>query len=337
LHPEIENRTPFSFEPIVITDEDLRPVVVTLVKATFNFDPNGEVWLADEQVPVNQAGDFSSDAPVSSYKYEPEMALCKLRTDVVLIGHARPPAPGAVQVDVGIKVGPVQKVARVFGDRYWVWTNAGVRMTRTAQLEAVALTWENAFGGEDRSKSTPDRPSLEARNPVGTGFGTPLTKEGDSLRLPNVENPNELITAYGEAVTPWGFGFTSPNWQPRASFAGTYDDEWSNTRKPMLPADFDRQFFNAAAPGLVAPGYLRGNEEVVLLNTTTGSRVAFYLPAVPPPVCTVALRHQPDVSLTTSLDTVIVNADEQRVILLWRAYTLAGDGPNDVKAVIAGN
>ena len=64
----------------------------------------------------------ATDAPVSSYKYEPEIALFKPATDVVLIGHAHPPGGGATQVDVGIKVGPVQKVARVFGDRFWLLT-----------------------------------------------------------------------------------------------------------------------------------------------------------------------------------------------------------------------
>ena len=110
-HPSIDNRTPFAFEPFFIADEELRPVVVTIVKATYGFDLRGAVWLADEQIPVNLAGEPWTDAPVSSYKYEPEVALCKSTTDVVLIGHAHPPGGGATQVDVGIKVGPVQKVA----------------------------------------------------------------------------------------------------------------------------------------------------------------------------------------------------------------------------------
>jgi len=332
-HPKIENKTPYALEAMHIADEELRPVVVTLIKATFEFDIDGSVWLADEQLPPNAAGEFWSDAPVSSYKYEPETALCKTATDVVLIGHARPPSAGMTSIDVGIRVGPVQKVARVSGDRFWVMTDEGVRVTRTAPLDAIPLTWENAFGGEDASRSTPECAHLEPRNPVGVGFGTPLAKKGERLRLPNIENPNEPIDAYGAVVTPWGFGFTSPNWEPRASLAGTFDEEWSKKRKPMLPADFDRRFFNAAAPGLVAPGYLRGDEEVVLLNTTSPARLSFRLPGGPPPRCTVALRNRPDVHSQTNLDTVIVNSDERQLILMWRACVLSGDGPHDVTAV----
>jgi hypothetical protein len=335
-HPEIDNRTAFAFEPVFIADEELRPVVVAVIKATYRFDVHGMVSLADEQVPVNLSGEPWTDAPISSYKYEPELAFCKLATDVALIGHAHPRGGGTTEIDVGIKVGPVQKVARVFGDRFWISKKSGVEMSRTAPLDSVPLTWENAFGGQDETRSTPERALFEPRNPVGTGFGKPLTKLGDRLRLPNIEDPNQLISGYGSMVAPCGLGFTSPNWQPRATFGGTYDEAWNETRKPMLPADFDRRFFNAAAPGLVAPGYLRGDEEVVALNTTPVPRLAFRLPGVAPPQCRVVMRGR-DTRLQTNLDTVIVNTDEQLLILLWRAYTLAAGGPHDVTVIEVGS
>ncbi len=43
---------------------------------------------------------------------------------------------------------------------------------------------------------------------------------------------------------------------------GLADEVWNKTRKPLLPKNFDRRYFNAAAPGLVAPGYLKGDEPV---------------------------------------------------------------------------
>jgi hypothetical protein len=174
---------------------------------------------------------------------------------------------------------------------------------------------------------------FEPRNPVGTGFGTPLVNDGDHVRLPNIEDPNQVIQRYGDAVTPCGFGFTSPDWQPRAGFAGTYDDQWSRQRKPLLPVDFDRRFFNAAAPGLVAPGYLRGDEDVVVLNAGPVPRLAFRLPGVPPPRCRVAVRGRPDAELRPCLDTIIVNTDDMLLMLIWRAYALTAGGPHDVTAI----
>lgn len=335
-HPEITNRTSFVFEPLFIADEELRPIVVTVVKATFAFTSEGEIGLAEKQAPVNFAGEPASDGPQSSYKYEPEIAFWKAATDVVLIGHAHPPARGVNQVDVGIKVGPVQKLARVFGERYWMMTNQSVRMSRPEPLGQVPLTWENAFGGRDEVASTSEHAVIETRNPVGRGFGRPLKRNGDVLRLPNIEDPDQLISEYGAVVPPCGFGFTSPNWDPRAKLAGTYDAAWNATRKPMLPIDFDRRFFNAAAPGLTVSGYLRGDEDVVVLNASAAPRLAFRLPAYAPPNCRVVLRGRRDVRLRTNLDTVIVDTDKSELLMLWRAYAATANGPHDVVAIEVG-
>ena len=230
---------------------------------------------------MNLAGEPSTDAPVSSYKYEPEIALCKPTTDVVLIGHAHPPGGGATQVDVGIKVGPVQKVAKVFGDRFWVMDEQGVVMSRTAALGRVATDLGERVR---RSRRVDRRPSVRCSSraiPSAPDSASLWRRTVIASGCPTSKTPNQLIGGYGAVVAPCGFGFTSPNWQPRAGFAGTYDEQWNKTRKPMLPLDFDRRFFNAAAPGLVAPGYLRGDEDVVVLNATSVPRLAFRLPGVP--------------------------------------------------------
>jgi hypothetical protein len=40
-----------------------------------------------------------------------------------------------------------------------------------------------------------------------------------------------------------------------------------------------------------------------------------------------------DQRLQTNLDTVIVEPDEMRVLLLWRAHLVLPTGPHDVKAI----
>lgn len=336
-HPAIDNATPFSAEPLFTSDEEGRPIVAPVVQATYQFDADGRLWLADTQAPVRLAGEPTTEAPLSSYKFEPQVAFMKPGTDVVLIGCAEPPGKGATQVDVGIKVGPARKLARVFGDRYWVLSGGSVWISRTGELGRVPLTWEHAFGGADALASTPERPAFEPRNPVGCGFGRPLAKEGEYTRLPNIEDPAFPIAGYGDVVPPCGFGFTSPDWHPRAHLAGTYDEAWDTTRKPLLPLDFDRRFFNAAAPGLVTPSPLSGHEEVVVLNATPGGRVAFMLPGVPPPRVTVVIRREQDLETAMQLDTVIVDAAEQKLILSWRGYVPTARGPHDVTAIRIGH
>jgi hypothetical protein len=154
--------------------------------------------------------------------------------------------------------------------------------------------------------------------------------------MPNVEDPNHLIRRYGDKPPPAGFGFTSPDWQPRAQYAGTYDEAWDKERKPLLPNDFDARFFSSASPGLTAAGYLNGGEDVVAVNAAPTSPLRFKLPGVPAPVCRLGLRTGKTAVLRANLDTVIVNTDEMRVFLIWRSSARVVTGPHDVVAVDVG-
>jgi hypothetical protein len=158
-----------------------------------------------------------------------------------------------------------------------------------------------------------------------------IFKEG--IQLPNLEDPAHPLKSYGDTPPPAGFGFISPNWQPRAALAGTYDEKWMNERMPLLPTDFERRFFNAASPGLVAPGYLKGNEPVLIENASPGGRLMFSLPGVPPPKVHVELRGGVHHDLATNLDTVIINTDENLLFLIWRTHLVVRRGPHDVVAI----
>ena len=102
---------------------------------------------------------------------------------------------------------------------------------------------------------------------------------------------------------------------------------------PLLPNDFDRRFFNGASPGLVAPGFLLGNEPVTLINVTKSGRLSFKLPGVRPPECRVQLRGRKDVLVQTQLDTVIINSDEMSLFLIWRSHVVLRTGPHDVVGI----
>jgi hypothetical protein len=214
-----------------------------------------------------------------------------------------------------------------------VKTLGSVSKTRPRLFEKIPLIYERAFGGWDRSHDDLSQHTFEPRNPVGTGFRSKKGKFEEGIRLPNLEDPKHPLKSYGDTPPPAGFGFISPNWQPRAAFAGTYDEKWMKERMPLLPTDFDRRFFNAASPGLIANGYLKGNEPVLIENATPNGRVTFNLPGVPPPKVHVELRGGVHHDLTTNLDTVIINADEHLLFLIWRTHLIVKRGPHDVVAI----
>lgn len=113
-----------------------------------------------------------------------------------------------------------------------------------------------------------------------------------------------------------GFGFAPRHEQPRLAFAGTYDEAWENSRAPFLPADFDYRFFQAAYPGLISRDYLRGDEPIQLTNASPDGPITSRLPGVMVEV-EVRLDKAPE-RTSAALDTVILNPEERRLILIWR-------------------
>jgi hypothetical protein len=207
-------------------------------------------------------------------------------------------------------------------------------MSGSVHFEKVPLVYERAFGGWDRDHPDPRKHSCEPRNPVGTGYrGAGGFVEG--MHLPNLEDPRARIKSLGDKPAPAGFGFISPHWQPRAALAGTFDEAWQKNRAPLLPKNFDRRHLNAASPGLVAPGYLRGDEHGLVVGVTPEGRMSFALPGLPPPAVQVSLSDGPPQTVAMALDTVIIEADEKRVMLLWRGHLALRTGPHDVKEVVA--
>lgn len=334
-HASIENETPFAFAPTFAIDEEGRPLLVPLVQATYTIHAGRGLALAENQEPPSLTGElWGDDAATSSYRIEPAFAFIKPATDVVLIGHAQAPRHGLAEIQVVFRVGKVGKVVRVVGDRFWVRAMGAISATRPQPLDRVPLTYERAFGGWDRTLPDPKKHTFEPRNPVGVSFRAPGGAFEEGVRLPNLEDLDDPLHHYGQIIKPAGFGFTSPHWQPRAALAGTYDEAWSKDRMPLLPRDFDRKFFNAASAGLTAPGYLAGNEPVLVENASPMGRLSFNLPGVRPPTCRVELARGDDADVEMRLDTMIVDTDNDRVLLLHRGHLALRDGPHDVRSIV---
>src|SRR5690606_38106709 len=113
----------------------------------------------------------------------------------------------------------------------------------------------------------------------------------------NLEHAHALLRDPSDRPPPAGFGFVGPHWEPRARHAGTYDEAWQQARMPLLPTDFDRRFFNAVPADQTAPGFVRGDEPVVIANASPEPWLRFRLPGEPPPRVTVAQRGAADQTL----------------------------------------
>jgi hypothetical protein len=309
---QFKNNTPFKGTIFLMPDPDGIDSLYTVVKAT--FVPSDPIALADEQVPVSMEQQHYGEPDRTSIRVPSDVSLMKPGTDVLLLGHAY--APGGrptPQMDVSLKVGPLRKRIRVFGDRMWR-TGLGFSSTRPSPFDTMPLVWERAYGGTDPADET----SADMRNPVGLGFSAPEAEDPDGeFWLPNLEDPSNLISGLRASPPPACFAPVAAHWEPRRSFAGTYDEQWQQERAPYLPLDFDPRFFQLAPPGLVATDYLSGGELVEIEGASPSGLIRCRLPVIDLSV-TYILDGQPH-ERPAVLDTVIIEPDLDRMQLVWRA------------------
>lgn len=314
---QFHNRTPFAGCAVLLSDPDGIDTLYTAVKGTFSLV--GKTIPADEQLPLVLADEFRGEPAETGLKAGSDVSLLKPGTDVLLDGHAYAPGGKAVeQVDVSLSIGPVRKTVRVLGDRAWHSGVFGARLPPPQPFELMPLVWERAFGGSDAEPGKAGRIEVEPCNPVGAGFRLPNgSKEVDGLQLPNLEDPRQLISSWKDRPAPAGFGPLCRHWEPRRSYAGTYDAAWQKGRAPYLPRDFDPRFFQLAPADQVVPGFLRGDEEVEATGVMPAGRLAFRLPAMEIEVsCRLANRWH---TAPAKLDTVVIQPDQARLVLVWRS------------------
>jgi hypothetical protein len=277
---EISNATPFTVTTLRWPDVDSRPKLTVIVKATFVLadDPRP----TPKQLPIFN-NDIMTDAKPPSVRFESDLVPFKPCTDVVLVGHAYAPEGKPVtELVAGLRVGQLRYGVAVIGDRQWqIQLLDKPTMSHTQPFRSMDLVYERAFGGFDKPAGMYCK-----ENHVGTGFiGKRTAERVEGLRLPNLEDPRNRINAWNVRPRPAGFGFYGRGWAPRLAYAGTYNETYMKERHPLLPADFSFRFFNGAHPDLQVGGYLRGDEDVDLLNVCPdASRVHFRLPGVVPKI-----------------------------------------------------
>ena len=313
---QVVNLTPFQALLLVLPNEQGVECAYAIIKATFTIAPR--VAPAEEQLPIVLADEFWGDPAASSLKYASDITLLKPAADVLLVGSAQAPRGKPVpQLDVRLRVGNLSKTIRVFGDRTWKEGIFSPQMTAPEPFLTMPLTYERAFGGTDLSLQDKGIIEAEARNPVGVGFrGRKTNLPIGGARLPNLEDPGRLIAGLNDRPSPVGFGAICGHWEPRRSYAGTYDEAWQQGRCPYLPLDLDPRFFEVAPPGQVAQGYLQGGEPVEIENASPSGRLGFNLPRQRFRV-TYTIEGE-DLDRVPNLDTLTLEPDENRFTMVWR-------------------
>ena len=320
---------------LVATDKEGRDYCVVVVKGTFAVDIDGQSLLAEKQEPLVYADIHYGDPTETSIKYECDFARFKPRADVIVNGHAySPTGESEKEVNVTLEVGSFKKQIRVIGDRHWKKGLLGFRRSTPTPFVKMPLVFERAFGGSDHSHKKLKYQDTEMRNPIGVGFHkNPNRKTIKGRSLPNLEHLQTPIRKWSDTPPPVGFGTLGRNWEPRIKHAGTYDDRWLNERFPFLPDDFDDLYFQSAPADQQIP-FLKGGEIVRCTNMSSEGKFEFAVPGVEIPI--VLRFWNREVKGDPKLDTLIIEPDQRRFMLVWRVAVPIGQKLTNLREVLVG-
>jgi len=320
-------------------------ILGVLLKRTYAIVPDSPCPRAKEDQPIIPGDVFWEDPMNSSIRYESDFLPFKLATDVVVNGKAY--APGGVPITsclVSVQVEGQRKAIQVIGDRVARFVKDGPpRFTDPVPFATMELRYERAYGGIDIF-SDKRVPYPYPRNPLGRGFAVANSeKTVENLALPNLEDPNDLLTperlclgeysAWEHQPMPASLGWFPKTWLPRAKLAGimpadrALEQQLRQAYAQFVPSayrnlylnnglpDMDFRFFNGASPGLVFP-YLQGGEQITTEHLSIEGRLQFQLPYDKPALGLDidAGRQEPDVLL----HTVMIRMEDRQLDLVWR-------------------
>jgi hypothetical protein len=185
--------------------------------------------------------------------------------DIFIMAAAKPAKDARTDVvDVEARLGTWRGGVRVFGERHWRRTDAGLVASAPAPITTVPLTMERAFGGKTKWDGL-DVPY--ALNPEGKGFYFDAA-EAEGKPLANIEDWAAPVRKWDDRPMPVGVGLCPPG------FGGKL---LPLIDKETHEVNICGRLFNAAFPAMIAPAAAPGDVLSVRGISSTGE-VKFPLP-----------------------------------------------------------
>jgi hypothetical protein len=316
---------------------DGRELLVVAVKATYQLRANGnEPVLCEVQEELVESDTFTGEPGFSATKYEVDYAHWKPQCDVLVNGSAHSPGGRPTSaVTVGLRVGVVNKRFNVVGDRQLVDTFLMVAPSPVTPFTTMPISYDRAYGGTDKSPKKPDQVMTYLKNPIGVGYYPVSDRQALSGKpLPNTEQIGIPVTSVSDDYLPMSFSPLGRNFAERIPYAGTYNDDWLKTRAPFFPDNFDYRYFQSAPADQQIP-HPNGGEEIVLENLTPEGVTTFCIPQKSMPVLFIPYRGK-DRPVDAVMDTILIEPEQNRFMVTWRASLPLQRDCFEIKQTIAG-
>jgi len=341
--PEVRNHTRYPsqyFQMMDTNDQIFHVLVSRLTHDLTRLDAEGVPALTEEQAPLLEADQFYNQPNTSSCIQESDFAPYKPKCDV-LLAHATAYAPMGrpnSRWPAGLRIGTWQKKLAVTGERLLKRGLFGWSLGQPAKALQVPLRWEYAYGGaslwplQPKEGQKAEIKKYHAQNPIGAGWADKawLNKSRtDCLKAPQIEvfeRPFGDWHANAMDYPAIGVGPTGRWWTPRKQKAGTYDQQWKESRWPRLPQDFDFGYWNCA-PEDQQIGYPEGGEDIVLAGFREQEKEPLYCQLPRPQVhAVVRMQAGPVFAKPMRMDTLVFDLKAMTLSCVYRLALSADTG-----------
>jgi hypothetical protein len=310
---QVENHTPFAHHGGFLRDHQARSLWCVWLKASFVFRADQPLLFHAQQVPVHLAPLFEGDTLLADSDLTPPKPM----VDVVVLAKGYAP-PGQERFTAGISVAGRSKLMDVVPPA--TWSKRGAIVPGTPVPGGVPLTYANAWGGVEFGD-----------NPLGQGF---VKGEAQGKALPRVLPVGVVPAKPTDKPQPVALSPLPKTWPQRRNLGGTYDDDWSRRRSPLLPADLDPRYWQAVPEDQRIARDVANGAQVVLTNLTStdgqlsDGTVTFALPHLE---FEVATRFRSAwVQQQADLQTIALDVENRCVTLCWQASLPIDASQNDV-------
>lgn len=322
---EYTNYTPFPtlcFET-AWPDKSARYTIV--IRATAEIIPGYRLRLAEEQLPLNVTDIYFGQPGSSSLRHPNDLSPFKPKADIIINATAYNPKSPSRAFSVSVRIGNVTKRILITGPINWSKTFTGWRLADPGPVAKQLIRYESAFGGALKytdEKGQSKIIDVYQYNPVGVGWRSRLADKFDDspkqMPAPQIYPYSSEKPIFGKEYPPEGLGAIAPSWLPRQKYAGTWQAPAECEEMPSYPPDFDQLFYNSAHPDLIV-SYPAGDEKIELINLTPSGSLGFQLPGHEVFISAHYIGQGESVKLPANLDTLIIEPDEMRVGMVWRA------------------
>jgi uncharacterized protein YjbI with pentapeptide repeats len=261
-----------------------------------------------------------------------DAGMPKQNAELLVHGSCYSASHQAVEASrVSVSLGTISKELLVFGDRHWIQAmGIGWGVSDPIPFTQMPVSYANAFGGKEH-----------AANPVGIGIDEVDLNGEPVIPVPNIEYADQLIGSPTDRPPPASLNRTDILSEQRLSNAGTYDQNYLETRMPGFPDDLNYDYFNDAAKDQWTEGFFNGDENFEIRNMSPDE--AFIQGQLPGVYGRVFVNHavQDEIEfkeIPTQLDTVWLFPAGQLGVLIHRGtLEVNEDDASDIKQILIAN